>query len=160
MKYEIQLTVNGEQVRVDVRPDETLLDVLRSRLKLTGTKKGCGKGDCGTCTVLLNGRAVRSCLVLAPTANGKDVLTVEGLARDGKLHPLQETFLEEGAVQCGFCTPGMLISAKALLDEVEEPTEEEIKMGLSGNLCRCTGYTKIISAVTKAAQKLKNGRRQ
>jgi carbon-monoxide dehydrogenase small subunit len=132
----------------------TLLDFLRDEIGLTGTKKGCDTGQCGACTVLLDGKAINSCLVLAADANGKEILTVEGLGRDGKLHPLQETFMQEGAVQCGYCTSGMLLSAKALLDENPTPGEEEVKKAIAGNLCRCTGYVRIVKAVLTAAGRM------
>ncbi|OIQ12300.1 (2Fe-2S)-binding protein [Neomoorella thermoacetica] len=147
-----KLKVNGREYQVEAPADITLLELLREYLGLTGTKEGCGKGECGACTVLLDGQAVNSCLIPAAKAEGAEVLTIEGLASpDGKLHPLQEAFITEGAVQCGFCTPGMILSAKALLDSNPRPGREEIKMALSGNLCRCTGYAKIIAAVEKAA---------
>lgn len=147
-----KLKVNGREYQVEAPADITLLELLREYLGLTGTKEGCGKGECGACTVLLDGQAVNSCLIPAAKAEGAKVLTIEGLASpDGKLHPLQEAFITEGAVQCGFCTPGMILSAKALLDSNPRPGREEIKMALSGNLCRCTGYAKIIAAVEKAA---------
>ncbi|MCA1960513.1 MAG: (2Fe-2S)-binding protein [Desulfomonile sp.] len=151
MKRIIQLTVNGERAEVAVEPNRTLLQVLREDLGLTGTKHGCGLGDCGACTVILDGRPVNSCLVLAVQANGSDVLTIEGLAENGKLHPLQRAFVEKGAIQCGFCSPGMILSAKALLDENPKPTEKEIRMAISGNLCRCTGYQKIVEAIQAVA---------
>ncbi|UCG64173.1 MAG: (2Fe-2S)-binding protein [Deltaproteobacteria bacterium] len=150
----IQLTVNGEIYDVSVKPNETLLDVIRDRLGLTGTKKGCDTGQCGSCTVLLEGKPINSCLVLAVEAHGKDILTVEGLAKNGQFHPLQEAFIQEGAVQCGYCTPGMLLSAKALLDENPNPTEEKVKEGIAGNLCRCTGYVKIVKAILTAAERI------
>jgi len=129
----------------------SLLDFLREELSLKGTKKGCDSGQCGVCTILMDGKTIDACLVLAIQADGKEILTIEGLSPGGRLHPLQEAFVEEGAVQCGFCTPGMILSAKALLDEKKDPSEEEIREALSGNLCRCTGYVKIIKAVQKAA---------
>ncbi len=129
----------------------TLLDFLRGELSLKGTKKGCDSGQCGACTVLMNGKTIDACLILAIQADGKKILTIEGLSLGGRLHPLQEAFVEEGAVQCGFCVPGMILSAKALLEEKKDPSEEEIREALSGNLCRCTGYVKIIKAVQKAA---------
>ena len=129
----------------------TLLDFLREELGLKGTKKGCDSGQCGVCTILMDGKTIDACLVLAIQADGKEILTIEGLSPGGRLHPLQEAFVEEGAVQCGFCTPGMILSAKALLNEKKDPSEEEIREALSGNLCRCTGYVKIIKAVQKAA---------
>jgi len=151
MKKQIRLTVNGLEYEVSVKPSRTLLDVLREDLGLIGTKKGCDKGECGACTVLVSGEAVLSCLVLAVQAQGKEILTIEGLAQDGKLDALQTAFLNEGAIQCGFCTPGMIMSARALLNKMPQPSEEEIKRGLSGNLCRCTGYLKIIEAVRHAS---------
>ena len=144
--------VNGEAVVLEVDPEKTLLDVLRDELALTGSKRGCGRGDCGACTVIMDGKAILSCLTPIMQASGRDILTVEGLARNGKLHPLQEAFLETGAVQCGFCIPGMLLSAKALLDQNPSPTDPEVREGLSGNLCRCTGYKKIVEAVLLAAE--------
>ncbi|MCX5908617.1 MAG: (2Fe-2S)-binding protein [Deltaproteobacteria bacterium] len=128
------------------------LDVIRKDLGLTGTKKGCGSGDCGSCTVILDGRAVNSCLILAVEVDGGEVLTIEGLRQGEKLHPLQEAFIQHGAIQCGFCSPGMILSAKALLDQCPNPTEEHVKMAISGNLCRCTGYTKIIEAILSVAR--------
>jgi len=148
----IRLTVNGQEYSVYVEPRRRLLDVLREDLGLTGTKEGCGTGDCGACTVILDGRLVTSCLVLAVSADGKSVQTVEGLAQNG-LHPLQEAFIEHGALQCGICTPGFLMSAKYLLDHNPNPTLEEVRFALAGNLCRCTGYTKIYEAVLAAAQR-------
>ncbi len=156
MKQRITLTVNGETYEVEVEPWWTLLEVLRERLYLTGTKKGCDRGDCGSCTVLIDGKAKLSCLMLAVQAQGKDILTIEGLAEGEELHPLQQAFVELGAVQCGFCTPGMVLAAKALLDRNPTPTEEQVKEGLSGNLCRCTGYTKIIDAVLAASKETGN----
>jgi len=154
MKQFIKLRVNGESYEVQVEPKRLLLDVLRDNLGLTGAKKACDFGNCGSCTVLMDGKPVLSCLVLAIEAQDKDILTVEGLAKNGQLHPLQQAFVDHGAIQCGFCTPGMLVSAKALLDENPKPTQAEIKEALSGNLCRCTGYAKIIKAVEAAAQKM------
>ena len=129
----------------------TLLDFLREELGMKGTKKGCDSGQCGACTIIMDGKPINACLVLATQADGKEILTIEGLSSGKRLHPLQEAFAEEGAVQCGFCTPGMILSAKALLDDKKDPSEEEIREALSGNLCRCTGYVKIIKAVQKAA---------
>ncbi len=146
------MTVNGNFIEVLVDPTWTLLRVLREELRLTGTKKGCGQGDCGVCTVILNGRAVNACLVLALQAEGKEVETIEGLGTPEKLHPLQASFIRNGAVQCGFCTPGMLMSASALLRKNPHPGEEEIKRGISGNLCRCTGYVKIVKAIENVAK--------
>jgi aerobic carbon-monoxide dehydrogenase small subunit len=152
MKREMQFTLNGEAVNVEVESAWTLLYLLREVLELTGTKLGCGYGECGACTVIMDGQAVNACLVPVLEAEGKNVTTIEGLVRpDGQLHPLQRTFVDHGAVQCGFCTPGMIMSAKALLDENQSPTDEEIKESLAGNLCRCTGYVKIIEAVKAAA---------
>ena len=151
----INLKINGESYQLNVKPNILLLDLIREEIGLTGTKRGCGTGECGACTVLLEGRPVNSCLILAVEANEKNVTTIEGLAKDGQLHPLQEAFIEEGAVQCGFCTPGMLLSAKALLDVNSNPKEEEIKKAIAGNLCRCTGYTKIIKAIISAVEKMK-----
>jgi carbon-monoxide dehydrogenase small subunit len=151
MKKRINLTVNGQERELFVEARETLLDALRYDLGLTGTKEGCGDGNCGSCTVLLNGQAVNSCLVFAVEADGQDVLTIEGLGQDGKLHPLQEVFIEEGAIQCGFCTPGIILTAKAFLDSNPRPTEGEIRLAIAGNLCRCTGYDKIVRAIAKAA---------
>jgi aerobic carbon-monoxide dehydrogenase small subunit len=151
----IVLHVNGETHRISVAPGATLLEVLRDRIGLKGTKRGCDMGQCGACTVLVNGEAVLSCLMLAASADGKEVTTIEGLERSGRLHPLQEAFVSEGAVQCGFCTPGMILSAKGLLDKEPDPTEETIREALSGNLCRCTGYEKIVQAVQKASVMMK-----
>jgi len=150
MKHLITLKVNGREYEVAVKPGTTLLDLLREELRLTGAKKGCGLGDCGACTVILDGKPVNSCLVLALEAEGKEVTTIEGIAGGSELHPIQQAFVEKGAIQCGYCTPGMILRAKALLDEIPNPGEEEIKKALSGNLCRCTGYTKIIEAVEAA----------
>lgn len=151
-KIEVAFTVNGEATEVSVEPFTLLLDALREELDLTGTKRGCGEGECGACSVLVNGKLVNSCLVLAAECEGAQILTIEGLERDGKLHPIQDAFIEHGAVQCGFCTPGMILAAFALLEENPAPTEEEIKRGLEGNLCRCTGYRKIIDAVQAMAR--------
>ena len=148
----ISFTVNGRVVERDVRDDERLLDLIRDDLQLTGAKEGCGEGECGACTVLIDGKAVASCLVLAPQVDGKDVLTVEGLARGEELHPIQRAFVEKGAVQCGFCTPGFIMSTYALLSVNSDPNDEEILAALEGNLCRCTGYAKIIEAVRYAAE--------
>lgn len=148
MKQLIQLRVNGLDEEVMIEPWWSLARVLRDELYLTGTKIGCETGDCGSCTVLIDGRAVKSCLYLVMKARGKDILTIEGLrGEDGELHPLQKAFIDYFAIQCGYCTPGMVMAAKALLDENPSPTEEEVKKGLDGNLCRCTGYIKIIEAV-------------
>lgn len=147
----LTMGLNGEEVTVQVEADALLIDVLRERLGLMGTKEACGEGECGACTVLLDGRPVTSCLVPARKAHGREVLTVEGLASQGELHPLQKAFIEHGAVQCGYCTPGMLMSAKALLDRNPHPTDEEIREAISGNLCRCTGYVKIVEAIKAAS---------
>jgi carbon-monoxide dehydrogenase small subunit len=147
----VKLIVNGEPIEVKVGPWVTLLEVIRDKLELTGTKEACSLGECGACTVILDGKAVNSCLVLAVEAQGKEILTIEGLRQKGELHPLQKAFIDEGAVQCGFCTPGMILSAKALLDKNPDPDEDEIKEALAGNLCRCTGYVKIVKAVKTAA---------
>lgn len=154
-RREITLRVNHEAHRVTVEPDELLVDVLRDRLGLTGAKKGCASGDCGACTVVLAGRPVTSCLVLAVAADGKPIETVEGLMPEDELHPLQRAFLDSGAVQCGYCTPGMLMMAKALLDENPHPVPEEIRAGLAGNLCRCTGYSTIVAAVQAAGERIR-----
>jgi aerobic carbon-monoxide dehydrogenase small subunit len=159
MMRPIQLKVNGETFHVEVEPHETLLDVIRGKVGLTGTKKGCETGQCGACTVLVEGKAVNSCLILAVEAHGREIVTVEGLAKNGQLHPLQQAFVEEGAVQCGYCTPGMLLSAKALLDENPRPAERQVKEAIAGNLCRCTGYVKIIKAIMAAAEKISVGKK-
>ncbi|MBI4594777.1 MAG: (2Fe-2S)-binding protein [Candidatus Tectomicrobia bacterium] len=147
MEREITVEINGEQFSLRVAPWRTLLDVLRNDLGLTGTKEGCGQGECGACTVLLNGKAVNSCLLLIGEVEGGKILTIEGLSQGEKLHPIQASFIKHGAVQCGFCTPGMILSAKALLDENPGPTQQEIKQAMIGNLCRCTGYQNIIQAI-------------
>lgn len=147
MKTTVCFFLNGEKQVVDVDPSRTLLDVIRRDLGLTGTKKGCGDGDCGGCTVLIDGMPYNSCLVLIPKVEGKEVTTIEGLAENGQMHPIQEAFVNHGAIQCGFCTPGMIMSAKYILDTNTKPTDNEIRQGISGNLCRCTGYQKIIDAI-------------
>jgi aerobic carbon-monoxide dehydrogenase small subunit len=152
IKVPLRMTVNGKAVMVKVNPTWTLLRVLREEMKLTGTKKGCEQGDCGACTIILDGKAVNACLVLGLQAEGKTVETIEGLGTREDLHPLQKSFIKHGAVQCGFCSPGMLLSAKALLDQNPHPAVEEIKRGISGNLCRCTGYVKIIKAIQDVAK--------
>ncbi|MGD9116394.1 MAG: (2Fe-2S)-binding protein [Dehalococcoidia bacterium] len=149
---QIKFKVNGKDYDISVPPHRTLLDVIREELGLTGTKEGCGAGECGACTVIMDGKAVNSCLVLAVEADGKEITTVEGLAEGDKLHPIQQAFVDHGGFQCGFCTPGMIMSSKALLDENPKPSDEEIRKGLSGNFCRCTGYTKIIESVKAAAE--------
>lgn len=148
----IKLTINKKQYKFSVSSNKTLLELLREDIGLTGTKEGCGLGECGACTVIMNGQTVNSCLVLAVEADGKDITTIEGLAEGEKLHPLQQAFVDEGGLQCGFCTPGMIMSSKALLDANPNPTQEEIKRGIAGNLCRCTGYTKIIKSIETAAK--------
>jgi len=150
-KVELSFSVNREPVQVSVLPSATLLDVLRNDLEMTGTKYGCGEGECGACSVLLDGKVVNSCLVPALECEGVEVLTIEGLGPQGRLHPIQKAFVEHGAIQCGFCTPGMIMAAYALLEENPSPTEEDVKRGLEGNLCRCTGYRKIIDAVLSLA---------
>lgn len=152
MKQLLRLRVNGEDYEVFTEPWKSLADVLRDELNLTSVKIACNEGQCGSCTVLIDGKLVKSCLVLAPKANGKEILTIEGLTKDGKLHPLQEAFIKHFAVQCGFCTPGFILAAKSLLDENPDPTEEEVREWLAGNLCRCTGYVKIIEAVLEVAK--------
>lgn len=151
-KNPITFRVNAIERRVEIPPNRTLLQVLRYDLKLTGTKQGCGIGECGACTVLMDGEPVNSCLVMAAKAQGKEILTVEGLGRREKLHPLQKAFVDHGAVQCGFCTPGVLMAAKALLDRSADPSRDEIREALVGNLCRCTGYQQIIEAIEAAAK--------
>ena len=154
MHHLINLKINGETYKLNIKSNILLLDLIRDEIGLTGTKRGCDTGECGACTVLIDGKPVNSCLVLAVEANGKNILTIEGLAENGQLHPLQEAFIEEGAVQCGFCTPGILLSAKVLLDVKSNPKEEEIKKAIASNLCRCTGYIKIIKAIISAAKKI------
>ncbi|MFH1033971.1 MAG: (2Fe-2S)-binding protein [Pseudomonadota bacterium] len=151
----ISFVINGHPMSLSVPPQRTLLEMIREDLLLTGTKEGCGHGECGTCTVILDGKTVNSCLVLAVEAQGKEITTVEGLAQGDQLHPLQQAFVEHHGMQCGFCTSGMLIAAKSLLDHNPDPTREQIKEGLAGNLCRCTGYIKIFDAVEAAAGSLK-----
>jgi carbon-monoxide dehydrogenase small subunit len=150
--YSLTMTVNHRLVKVEVQPDELLVDVLRDRLGLTGTKIGCNEGECGACTVIMDGQAVLSCLLPALRAQGREILTVEGLSDGGALHPLQQAFVDHGAVQCGYCTPGFLLSATALLDAHPHPTRDQIKEAIAGNLCRCTGYVKIIEAIEAVAQ--------
>ncbi len=150
-KLSVTFTLNGEEETVNVEPDARLLDTLRKKLDLTGTKEGCGIGECGACTVIMDGKAVNACLVLTAQAEGSEILTVEGLEVNGELDPLQKSFIDNQAVQCGFCTPGMLMSARALLDQNDSPSREEIKTALEGNLCRCTGYQQIVDAVEEAA---------
>lgn len=152
--YQISLEVNGEIFFLEIRPEETLLDILRNRLGITSPKYGCGKGECGACTVLVDGEPVNSCLILGVELNNHRVVTVEGIMKDGSLSSLQEAFIELGAIQCGFCTPGMIISLEALLRRNPKPSEEEIKTAISGNLCRCTGYFPIVEATIKASKDL------
>ena len=154
-KYHIQSTINGDEIDVLVEPTQSLLDVLRDELHMTGTKEGCGTGDCGACSVTIDGILVCACLVLGVETGGKKIETIEGMADGDKLHPLQEKFIEHVALQCGICTPGLLIAAKHLLEENPDPTEEEVRYGLAGNLCRCTGYQKIVEAVLDAAQEMR-----
>jgi len=155
MKREITLTINGEDHKVEVENRRTLLDVLREDLHMLGTKKMCDKGECGSCTVLLDGKAVNACLILAVDARGKKIETIEGVAREGRLHPIQEAFVAKGAVQCGFCSPGMIMTTMAFLQKNPHPTEEEAKTAIAGNLCRCTGYVRIVDAILSAADSMK-----
>lgn len=153
MKIPVSFKVNGERVDLEVYPHHRLIDILRQELDLTGAKEGCGGGECGSCTVIMNEQTVNACLVLAPEADGAEIFTVEGLNREEELDVIQETFIDEGALQCGYCTPGMLMSAKALLNRNPHPTREDVIEAISGNLCRCTGYIRIVTAVLKAAEK-------
>jgi len=156
MKHvEITLRVNGIKYAVDVKPQRTLVEVLRETLGLTGTKKSCNEGECGACTVLMDGKPVASCLVLAIDAQGKEILTIEGLSEGENLHPIQEAFLKHGGIQCGFCTPGMVMSAKAFLDEHPKPTQTEVRQAISGNLCRCTGYQQIVDSIMAGSKMMK-----
>ncbi len=153
MRHEIRFELNGNEVTVEIEDHWTLLHLLREELGLTGTKEGCGVGECGACTVLVDGMAVNSCIFLAAEAQGRKVTTIEGLASpDGRLHPIQEAFIEHGAIQCGFCSPGMILSAKALLDETPRPDEDDIREAIAGNICRCTGYVQIIEAIAAAGR--------
>ncbi len=152
-KVELELAVNGDPIRLRVSPFATLLEVLRNDLELTGTKYGCGEGECGACSIMLDGKLVNACLVLAVECEGADVVTIEGLAADGKLHRIQQAFVDHGAVQCGFCTPGMIMAAHALLQENPRPSEGDVCRALEGNLCRCTGYRKIVDAVLSLANR-------
>jgi len=154
----VQAKVNGIELEFLAEPRQTLLEVLREELRLTGTKEGCSNGNCGACTIIMNGRPVNSCLILAVQADGQEIQTIEGLASGTALHPLQQAFLEEAALQCGFCTPGFLMASKALLGKIPEPTEDEVRHHLAGNLCRCTGYDKIVRAVMKAAERMRAAR--
>ena len=155
MKKKIQITLNGKKTDLEVPSHRLLLDLLRDEIGLTGTKEGCGTGDCGACTVLLNGKAVNSCLIFSGELDGADIVTIEGLKIGPELHPVQRAFVEDGGVQCGYCTSGMLMMSKALLDENADPSEEDIRFAISGNLCRCTGYAKIVKAVQDAARELR-----
>jgi len=152
MKKLISLKINGKDHELAVSPNQTLADVIRYEIGLTGTKKGCEVGECGACTVIMDGRPVNSCLVLAVQANGRTILTIEGMETDKGLHPVQEAFVDKGAIQCGYCTSGMILSAKALLDRNSHPDESEIRMAISGNLCRCTGYQKIVEAIESVSE--------
>ena len=153
----LHTTINGEAITAEVDPSISLAQFLRDNLYLTGTKIGCGKGECGACTIIMDGKSVTSCIIPVLRAEGAVIQTIEGVAKNGKLHPLQEEFINQGAVQCGFCTPGMIMSAKALLDENPEPKKEEIRGALGGNICRCTGYVNIVRAVEAAAQRIQKG---
>jgi len=155
-KLKVELTINGKKRKVETTVSTRLLDLIRDDLRLTGTKEGCGKGECGACTVIMNGNLVASCLILAPQADGAVITTIEGIGDNKCLDPVQEAFIETGAVQCGFCTPGMILAVKKLLEENLHPDEEEMKRGISGNLCRCTGYHKIFDAVRLASDRLSN----
>ncbi|MEL7566689.1 MAG: (2Fe-2S)-binding protein [Dehalobacterium sp.] len=155
-KVTFSAKINGEQISVEISPKLRLVDLLRDVLGLTGTKEGCGEGECGACTVIVDGKTVNSCLLLAMQVAGKDIITIEGLGKGGRISPIQQAFLDQGAVQCGYCTPGMILSAKALLDANASPSRKEIAKALSGNVCRCTGYEKIIDAVEDAAKRLIN----
>jgi carbon-monoxide dehydrogenase small subunit len=157
-KHHVSLTLNGESVEFLCEAHQTLLDVLRDELHLTGTKEGCATGDCGACSVTVNGRLTCSCLMFGVEAQGKKIETIEGMSSGDKLHPLQQKFLEHAALQCGVCTPGVLIAARALLEKNPDPTEEEVRFGLAGNLCRCTGYNKIVEAVLAAAQDMRSSK--
>ena len=156
MDYKIEFTVNGEKRTETVTPSMRLLDFLRDDLGLTGAKEGCGQGECGACSVIMDGKLVASCLILAAQADGSEIITVEGVKKGNDLHQIQKSFIEAGAVQCGFCTPGMIMATKDLLDKNPDPSSEEIKRGLSGNICRCTGYAKIFDAVKMSAEKLQS----
>ena len=155
MKKKIRVTLNGKRTELDVPTHRLLLDLLRDEIGLTGTKEGCGTGDCGACTVLLNGKPVNSCLIFSGELDGADIVTIEGLKIGPELHPVQKAFIQDGGAQCGYCTPGMLMMAKSLLDENPDPSDEEVRFALSGNLCRCTGYAKIVQAVQDAARELR-----
>jgi carbon-monoxide dehydrogenase small subunit len=150
-KLVVHLTINGHPYEANVEPHRTLLEVVRDELRLTGAKEGCGTGDCGACSMIVNGKLITSCLMLAAQADGAEIVTIEGLAQDGRLHPIQQAFIDKGAVQCGFCTPGMILAGKALLDRNPHPSETDITEAIAGNLCRCTGYAKIVEAIASVA---------
>ena len=150
-KLDVRYTINGRSHEAQIEPNRTLLEVVRDELRLTGTKEGCGTGDCGACSMIVNGKLVTSCLMLAPQADGAEITTIEGLARNGELHPVQQAFIDTGAVQCGFCIPGMILAGATLLERNPKPSDEEIRQAIAGNLCRCTGYTKIVEAIAAAA---------
>lgn len=152
--FSFRAKVNGKQIEMEISPELRLIDFLRDILGLTGTKEGCGEGECGACTVIVDGEVMDSCLLLVPQVNGKEIITIEGLDQDKEIHPIQQAFLARGAVQCGYCTPGMILAAKALLDKNSQPSKDEIAIALSGNICRCTGYAKILEAVEDAAEKI------
>ena len=154
---QLHTTINGEPITAEVDPALSLAEFLREKMYLTGTKIGCGKGECGACTVIMNGKAVTSCIIPVMRAQGAVIETIEGLSKNGKLHPIQEEFINKGAIQCGFCTPGMIMSSKALLDENNDPTSDEVREALGGNICRCTGYVKIDEAVLSAADRMRKG---
>ena len=158
MKKPLQLTVNGEPKQILVEPYSSLLDMLRDEFRLTGTKKGCDEGDCGACTIFLNGKSVTSCMVLAHSAHDSEVITIEGLGKSDEMHPVQQAFVDYGGLQCGFCIPGLIMSATAFLNEHPDPTEEEVRFGIGGNLCRCTGYNKVVEAVLAAARDMNSKR--
>ena len=158
MKKPLQLTVNGEPKQILVEPYSSLLDMLRDEFRLTGTKKGCDEGDCGACTIFLNGKSVTSCMVLAHSAHDSEVITIEGLGQLDSMHPVQQAFVDYGGLQCGFCIPGLIMSATAFLNEHPDPTEEEVRFGIGGNLCRCTGYNKVVEAVLAAARDMNSKR--
>lgn len=157
MNEKLTVTINGEKMELMVDPAMTILDMLRNQLLLTGTKKGCGEGECGACTIIMNGQAVKSCIMPVMKAMDAEIETIENLNKKNQLHPLQQSFIDKGAVQCGFCTPGMIMAAKALLADNPNPTDEEVKFGMTGNICRCTGYVKILDAVQAAAKTMREG---
>ena len=156
-KIKIRFMLNGSPQELSIQPNKTLLDLIREDFNLTGTKEGCGEGECGSCTVLMNGKTVNSCLVPAVEADNQEIITIEGLSDGDRLHPIQEAFINKAGMQCGFCTPGMIMSAKALLDNNPDPSEDEIREGIAGNFCRCTGYTKIFESIREAAEAMKGG---